>query len=271
MMITVNENTKLATILKQHPGALNAIVSISSKFEKLRNPILRKLMAGRTSVAMASKIGGCTPNDFFKKLQTLGFEVKNTTSIVEKNEIKLGPDFLKNIMPEQIVELDVRQVIKAGKDPLNIILEKIKYLQTGQVLKITNTFEPTPLMLLLNKQGFESYADVVNDDLVFTYFFKRDEIKFTEPFIKNDTAAGWDIVMQKFAGKLKTIDVTKMEMPLPMLTILDLLKDLPRDNALFVYHKRIPVYLLPELADRKFDYRIKEIKDGEVHLLIFKN
>jgi hypothetical protein len=55
-----------------------------------------------------------------------------------------------------------------------------------------------------------------------------------------------------------------------MLTILDSLKDLPDSNTLFVYHKCIPVYLMPELAERKFDYRIKEIKDGDVHLLIFK-
>ena len=55
-----------------------------------------------------------------------------------------------------------------------------------------------------------------------------------------------------------------------MLTILEELDKLPADKALYVYHKRIPVFLLPELADRKFGYRIKEIDDGEVRLLIFK-
>ena len=59
-------------------------------------------------------------------------------------------------------------------------------------------------------------------------------------------------------------------LPLPMLTILDELEKLPNGNALYVYHKRIPVFLLPELQERKFEYRIKEISDGEVHLLIFK-
>ena len=53
-MMTINANTKIGTILKQHPAALDVIVSISPKFEKLRNPILRKLMAGRASIAMAS-------------------------------------------------------------------------------------------------------------------------------------------------------------------------------------------------------------------------
>ena len=44
-MSTINANTKIASIIKQHPGALEAIVSLSPKFEKLRNPILRKFTA----------------------------------------------------------------------------------------------------------------------------------------------------------------------------------------------------------------------------------
>jgi len=32
----------------------------------------------------------------------------------------------------------------------------------------------------------------------------------------------------------------------------------------------LPVFLLPELAERKFDYRVNEIAPGEVHLLIFR-
>ncbi len=39
-------------------------------------------------------------------------------------------------------------------------------------------------------------------------------------------------------------------MPLPMHTILEALKTLPNDKALFVYHKRIPVFLLPELEEQ---------------------
>jgi len=60
-------------------------------------------------------------------------------------------------------------------------------------------------------------------------------------------------------------------MPLPMHTIMDALQTLPKDKALFVYHKRIPVFLLPELEALQFSYRIKEIRDGEVNLLIYKD
>ena len=59
-------------------------------------------------------------------------------------------------------------------------------------------------------------------------------------------------------------------MPAPMMTILEALNSLPTGFALFVNHKKIPVFLLPELKEKAFDFRIKELAPGEVHLLIFK-
>jgi hypothetical protein len=70
---------------------------------------------------------------------------------------------------------------------------------------------------------------------------------------------------------MENVDVRHLEMPQPMMTILEAIEKLPEDHALFVYHKRIPVFLLPELRERKFDYRIKEIAPNEVRLLIFKD
>ena len=270
-MIMINASTKIADLIKRHPDALEAIVSISPKFTKLRNPILRKVIAGRTSIAMASKLGGCKIDDFFRILQPLGFGVDGSVeAIYENGENENVPEFMKNIQAEKMIELDVRPVIESGKDPLNIIMQKVKTLETGSILKIVNSFEPTPLLHLMWKQGFESYVEVINTDLVNTYFYK----KVDSPSLKTEITANssnWDEVIKRYDGKLKTIDVRTMEMPLPMHTILESLNTLPEDQALFVFHKRIPVFLLPELEEQHFSYRIKEISDGEVHLLIYKD
>jgi len=101
----INANTKIAVILKHNAAALDAIISISPKFEKLRNPVLRKLMAGRTSVSMASKIGGCNANDFFAKLRPLGFEI-DTAVIASVEERKQVPAFLTSLSSAQIIVLD---------------------------------------------------------------------------------------------------------------------------------------------------------------------
>ncbi|MBE2290679.1 MAG: DUF2249 domain-containing protein [Chitinophagaceae bacterium] len=267
--MTITANTKIAALLKEHPESLETIISISPMFNKLRNPVLRKLMAGRTSIGMASKIGGCSVEDFFRKLEPLGFTIDRNTGDKGENVTNEKPDRLKDLTPDKISELDVRPVIEMGGDPLNLILEKIKSLGPGMVLKLLNTFEPIPLILLLKKKHFHSYVEVIADNYVVTYFY-QENVQSTELPVSVQGSADWDTILKQYEGRLTTIDVREMEMPRPMLTILGALDSLPTGNALFVYHKRIPIFLLPELADRKFDYRTKEISDSVVHMLIFK-
>ena len=107
--------------------------------------------------------------------------------------------------------------------------------------------------------------------MVNTYFYKKGDLTILPENNKTDYSKGWEEILNRFKGNLVTIDVRTLEMPVPMHTILDALNTLPNDKALFVYHKRIPVFLLPELEEQQFNYRIKEISDAEVHLLIYKN
>ena len=180
------------------------------------------------------------------------------------------PAFFNSVKPEQIVEFDVRPIIEAGEDPLSTIVAKVKSIPKGGVLKIINSFEPTPLISLLKKQGFESFVDTIDDQVVETYFYKTGD----EPLKINqeeNNAEGWDALVKKFEGKITNGGCTTFRNAKPMMSILESIENLPEENALFVYHKRIPVFLLPELKERKFDYRIKEEAPNEVRLLIFKD
>lgn len=264
--MVIDAHTKIGALLKHNPQALEAIIGINPAFEKLRNPILRKLMAGRTSIAMAAKIGGCTVQDFYRQLQPLGFVIGEKKEGAERR--KQLPPFMLQLKKEQLVELDVRENIAKGADPLQLIMQRIHNLQKGQVLKIINTFEPAPLMQLLAKKGFESYADEMAPQLVETYFYQKGK----ETFEKQEMAENndWEKIMQQYQQNLQTIDVRHLPMPQPMHAILEKLEGLPSNNALLVYHKRIPVFLLPELAERGFDIRTNTIGDNEVHLLIFR-
>lgn len=279
MSMLINEKTKIAALLKHHPDALETIVTLSPDFKKLRNPVLRALMAGRTTIAMASKVGGCKPEDFFKALAPLGFEVDSSHTIspedaVPKNNPK--PEYLQNIQPERIINFDVRAMLAEGNDPLKSIQQKIKALNPGEVLLIINNFEPVPLIKLLEKQGFQTHVDFIDQDTIKTYFYKlaADDAPKKEVDVetgKVSTSGDWEILLKEYENNLVDIDVRHLEMPMPMMTILENLEVLPQGKALYVHHKRIPVFLLTELKEREFDYRIKEVQDGEVYLLIFKN
>lgn len=271
----INEKTKIAALLKHHPDVLEVIVSIAPDFKKLRNPILRKLMAGRTSISMASKVGGCSPEDFFKALAPLGFEVDDSAVLVEdKVDNSPLPEYLTSLDKSQIKEFDVRQILASGQDPLRAIQEKVKDLKNIEVLVIINNFEPVPLIKLLEKQGFLSHVNYINEDRIDTYFYRDNNATNTDstPQLEavQETSSDWDELLQSYEGKLQNIDVRHLEMPMPMMTILEALDNLPKDMALYVHHKRIPVFLLTELKDRNFEFRIKDIQPGEVYLLIFK-
>ena len=270
----ISAQTKIAALLKHHPDALEAIVTLSPDFKKLRNPVLRKLMAGRTSIAMASKIGGCVPEDFFRILKPLGFEADTGAEAFEE-AVPPGPRpelplFLAELKPENQVILDVREMLAAGTDPLKLIQKKVADLAPGQVLKIVNTFEPTPLIKLLERQGFSALVDRVGKDHVETYFYRLKDKPATAAATSGGESEDWELTLERFKNRLQEVDVRHLEMPQPMMTILTALETLPEEQALFVHHKRVPIYLLDELKDRDFDYRIRNIADAEVNMLIFK-
>ena len=55
-----------------------------------------------------------------------------------------------------------------------------------------------------------------------------------------------------------------------MISILEALPKLAPDQALLVYHRRVPQYLLPQLPERGFAFAIAEPAPDEVRLLIYK-
>lgn len=273
----VNERTKIATLLKHHPDALETIIKLRPDFKKLRNPILRTLMAGRTTIAMAAKIGGCKPADFFAALTLLGFE-REYLSPADAPKGDLDPQpkpaYLQHTQPDQFIRFDVREILAKGSDPLKAIQQKVKSISSGQVLVIINSFEPTPLIKLLEKQGFTSYVNPVDTDTIETFFYKINKDDQAAPEVYSapkNNSDDWSTVMKQYEGNCIEVDVRELEMPQPMMTILEKLETLPADHALYVHHKRVPVYLLEELKERAFDYRINDVQDGEVYLLIFRN
>ena len=137
-------------------------------------------------------------------------------------------------------------------------------------MRLVNSFEPLPLIYLLGKQGFEAYTETISDEKIYTWFYKKSDIP--QPVGSDEYSSDdWTNQLQRFNGRTQKIDVRELEMPLPMMRILEKLDNVKAGEALFVFHKRIPIFLLPELKDRGFQFRARSISKGEVHLLIFKD
>ncbi|MFK5857570.1 MAG: DUF2249 domain-containing protein [Bacteroidota bacterium] len=171
-----------------------------------------------------------------------------------------------------IVEFDVRPILAGGVDPFEAIMGKLKEISDDQTLLIINTFEPIPLLNIIKGKGYEYDVERPEDGVVHAYIKKVVENTVSEQTTESTTInePTFEVIEAKYAGKMKEVDVRFLEMPMPMVTILEELENIKQTSALFVHHKKLPQYLLPELADRGYRYVHKEIDSDNLKLIIYR-
>ena len=169
-----------------------------------------------------------------------------------------------------ILELDVRPILASGVDPFEVIMEKLKEMRDDQTLLIINSFEPVPLLNILKDKGYTYEAERPDNGVVHTFIRKENKDTSTKIVESAQSKLSFDEVELKFDGNLIEIDVRDLEMPLPMVTILEEIEKLNDYSALFVHHKKLPQYLLPELENRGFSYVYKDVDSTNLKLIIYK-
>ena len=81
----------------------------------------------------------------------------------------------------------------------------------------------------------------------------------------------FDLVLSRFdSQKVSYIDVCHLEMPQPMLLIIDHIGKLKSDEVLYICHKKVPVFLLPELDKKGLRYSLLRRSAERYDMLIYK-
>jgi uncharacterized protein (DUF2249 family) len=267
----INSETRISKLIEVNKETIDIISSINKHFRKLKNPILRKTLASRVTIADAARIGGVTVELMIEKLQTIGFETLEK-NVSESNTQNKKNRTINNIemKRETIIELDVRPILAKGTDPFKSIMAELDKMADGSTLMIINSFEPIPLLNILKTKGYTYETERPEDGVVHTFLEKSGEEKVSV----NETVVAQNLnfedVELKYKGKMTEVDVRHLEMPLPMVTILEEIEKVGEGSALYVHHKKLPQYLIPELEDSNFQWVSKEIDVSNLKLIIFK-
>ncbi len=266
----INAQTKISDIIKENKDVIDVIATINKHFKKLKNPILRKVLAPRVTIADAAKIGGIDIDILFDRLSSIGFKIEKKDKNADKiSETKKDKDYFTN---KEIIELDARIDLEKGIDPFKSIMSAIKKLPENKVLKIINSFEPLPMIKILSEKGYAFKVERKND-LVYTYFTKiggKTNVDGLPEDIVEDDKELFEKIYSDYQDKIKEIDVRNLEMPLPMVTILQEIETMPEGSALYVHHKRIPQFLLKELTERGYNLVGNKINEANTKLIIYK-
>jgi len=271
----INRNTRISTLIKENKETINVIGSLNKNFLKLKNPVLRKVLAPRVTIVDAAKVGGVELEILVTKLEEIGFEFESDLTTIPSNTTqKISKELASQLKKiKNMVTLDVRPTIESGVDPFKIIMQAVKKLKNDETLQIINSFEPIPLIRKLQSKGFDSWTERPEEGAVHT-FFKMNKTKWVDNELEEvvkKSKKNFDEQLRFFGNNIRSIDVRQLEMPEPMVQILKEIEILKKGQALYVDHKKIPQFLLPELEVRNFEILYKEIDCNHTKLLIYKN
>lgn len=157
------------------------------------------------------------------------------------------PETLRSTAAERIVDLDVRDELRAGGEPFSRIMGAVAALPPGSVLRLRAIFEPAPLYRVLGKQGFAHATEELGPEDWRVWFYREGAplAAAAPPVDLGDP-------------ELVVIDVRDLDPPEPMVRTLDALSRLPRGKTLVQINSRVPQLLLPKLRQRGFVHEIRE-------------
>ncbi|HET7564046.1 MAG TPA: DUF2249 domain-containing protein [Gemmatimonadaceae bacterium] len=289
----VRASDKVSEVLARDEQLVEVFVHHSPHFAKLRTPGMRRVMARLVTVEQAAHICGAKPSALVRELNhALGFDhdlastethgapprqsdTQHTMASHKPHDTDAGERHVPRVTnPWQqgapIIELDVRDDLRKGHEPFSRIMAAVGALREGEALCLRATFEPVPLFAVMQKRGYDHFAERLDTDDWRIWFYPHNpEFDDEEDEASPSFAAPRDDTPSASASEI-VLDVRGLEPPEPMQRTLEALTDLPEGAVLIQVNVRVPHFLLPILTERGFAYEIHEPNPERVVVRIWR-
>lgn len=279
----IRADDRVSSVLARAPALLEVFLQTSPSFAMLKNPMARKTMAKLVTIEQAARVAGVEAQVLLARLNAaLGEAGADPTSGASgaapdatgtKGATPAprppapftdpAPSGLLETPDSRLLDLDVREDLRAGQEPLRRILDAVRGLPEGHVFRLRAIFEPAPLYDVLAKQGFGHFTERIDAEDWRVWFYR-------DPNARNVLAArvAEPVAAPDPDGDVVIVDVRDLEPPEPMMRTLEALSRLERGRTLVQINARVPQFLLPKLEERGFSYEIREQSQELVRIFI---
>jgi len=258
---------RVSDVLARDESLIEVFIHAAPQFAKLRNRAMRRVMARLVTIEHVARMAGLSCDDLLQDLNAaLGIErpASPPAPAPRSDEHTASQTLDTAARPRGATEviLDVRDDLRAGREPFSAIMATIANLAPDDVVHLRTIFEPLPLYAVLEKRGFVHESQARADDDWSVWFWRatpRNSAReaATAGGVVADRPAA-DVVHVGQAPNVVWLDVRELEPPDPLVRTLTALETLPEDHTLVQVNLRVPQFLLPMLAERGYAYDIDE-------------
>lgn len=277
--MVIRKSDRVSTVLRSDESLIEVFVALSPAFERLRNPGMRKVMSRLVTVEQAARMAGVDADELVSRLNKGGAD---TAPDHPENPVVSGgagvaaasalgaPSALRGIPADAIVDLDVREDLRNGKEPFSRIMAAQREVPSCGALRVRAIFEPVPLYAVMEKQGLAHHTEQLGPEDWSVWFYPGGEEEPVppkgEPEHRPDEDPGG--VNEDEDDDVVVLDVRGLEPPEPMVRTLAALEALPPGGTLVQLNVRVPQFLLPQLEERGFAYEVREQSPELVRVFI---
>lgn len=269
----IRKTDRLSAVFKTNEGLVEVFRNLSPALRGLGSPEVRKVMSSLMTVEQAARVSGLDPDELVLRLQHGEDPLEARTGDPSAEDALMKTELPRDLaaVPEElIVELDVRDDLRSGREPFSRIIAARGQVPDGGALLLRSIFEPVPLYAILGKQGFHHHAVQHGDDDWQVWFYRPSGSDGPESGTDvadspQRTPAGED---DGYPDGVVILDVRGLDPPEPLVRTLAALETLPPGATLVQINHRVPQFLLPQLGERGFEFEIKEQEPGLVRVFI---
>lgn len=173
----MNGDTRLSEALKASPAVLEYIISLNPHdFERLRNPLLNKVMPPRITLRRISIMVGIPEEELVAKIHELtGLPTEPISAPADRKTLPGSavdpPEWLKKIDLAKIKWVDVTPIDAILGDPMPPINIAVNTSKPGEVVGIKHKWEPQPLYDIWHSRNLQFWSKQIEPDLwhIFVY------------------------------------------------------------------------------------------------------
>lgn len=156
--LSITPQTKVGELLEAYPQIEEVLIGMAPAFEKLKNPVLRRTVARLVTLETAAGMAGLNPRELVAELRrAAGQPVEEEESAGDSAAVREADTPVWFGAGRIGPSIDADAMIARGETPLSRVLEEARGLEEGNILSVTVSFEPVPLVETLQKQGYQTF------------------------------------------------------------------------------------------------------------------